>query len=464
MAVSTEERWKAHNETGRRHFERAEFAEAEQEYIAALRQATLLGAVTLTELGQVAFSLRDFTQSESYFRRALTIREQALGMESVDLMQALNDLAAPYLSRGELEQAERLYRRALAIGDAQLGELHVDMTVTLSNLARLHNRKNEWRAAAPLLGRLLAIKQKALGESHPHSISLMLAVASARSSLGEHEVAEEMVRRALALQERAQAGDVEMVRTLTALAKIYTASREDAARQRDRRQGRSAPEAGGDGPARHETRARGSTATRPISRSTICRTPSRLAAAAPSLARTSPVPAHAKTVASRGEPKAWPLRANAAHPANAEHPDGTRADQGVCTDDRVCGGREARKTSALVVEDSRPITARPMVLACENRELTSGLLTASRTRRELSSMRCALLFLLLAASSLPRADGHTGKAASRAPTRWRRRETPPVRFGCSTPPCARMRATARPGIAAEFSPGACRERRSALAS
>ncbi len=224
MSVSTEERWKAHNETGRRHFERAEFAEAEQEYIAALRQATLLGAVTLTELGQVAFSLRDFTQSEGYFRRALTIREQALGMESVDLMQALNDLAAPYLSRGELEQAERLYRRALSIGDAQLGELHVDMTVTLSNLARLHNRKSEYRAAAPLLGRLLAIKQKSLGESHPHAISLMLAVANARSSLGEHEVAEELVKRALILQERAQAGDSEMVRTLTALAKVYTAA------------------------------------------------------------------------------------------------------------------------------------------------------------------------------------------------------------------------------------------------
>ncbi|MDQ2931532.1 MAG: tetratricopeptide repeat protein, partial [Gemmatimonadota bacterium] len=224
MAVSTEERWKEHNETGRRHFERAEFAEAEQQYIAALRQATLLGAVTLTELGQVAFSLRDFTQSESYFRRALTIREQALGTESVDLMQALNDLAAPSYSRGELEQAERLYRRALAIGEAQLGELHPDLSVTLSNLARLHQRKADWRAAAPLLGRLLAIKQRSLGETHPHAVSLMLAVANARNSLGEHEVAEELVRRALALQERAQAGDAEMVRSLSMLSKIYMAS------------------------------------------------------------------------------------------------------------------------------------------------------------------------------------------------------------------------------------------------
>jgi tetratricopeptide (TPR) repeat protein len=224
MAVSTEERWKEHNENGRRHFERAEFAEAEQSYIAALRQATLLGAVTLTELGQVAFSLRDFQQSESYFRRALTIREQALGTESVELMQALNDLAAPYYSRGELEQSERLYRRALAIGESQLGELHPDLTVSLSNLARLHQRRADWRASAPLLGRLLAIKQRTLGETHPHAISLMLAVANARSSLGEHEVAEELVRRALALQERAQAGDADIVRSLSALSKVYLAS------------------------------------------------------------------------------------------------------------------------------------------------------------------------------------------------------------------------------------------------
>ena len=224
MAVSTQERWNEHNETGRRHFERAEFAEAEQAYIAALRQATLLGAVTLTELGQVAFSLRDFQQSESYFRRALTIREQALGTESVELMQALNDLAAPYYSRGELEQAERLYRRALAIGETQLGELHPDLTVSLSNLARLHQRRADWRAAAPLLGRLLAIKQRALGETHPHAISHMLAVANARSSLGEHQVAEDLVRRALVLQERAQAGDADMVRSLSVLSKVYLAS------------------------------------------------------------------------------------------------------------------------------------------------------------------------------------------------------------------------------------------------
>lgn len=224
MAVSNEERWKEHNESGRRHFERAEFAEAEQAYVAALRQATLLGAVTLTELGQVAFSLRDFQQSESYFRRALTIREQALGTESLGLMQALNDLAAPYYARGEMEQAERFFRRALTIGESQLGELHVDLGVTLSNLARLHQRRGDWRAAAPLLGRLLAIKQRALGETHPHAISLMLAVANARSSLGEHEVAEELVRRALALQERAQAGDADIARSLSALSKICLAS------------------------------------------------------------------------------------------------------------------------------------------------------------------------------------------------------------------------------------------------
>jgi hypothetical protein len=71
----------------------------------------------------------------------------------------------------------------------------------------------------------------------------MLAVANARSSLGEHEVAEELVRRALALQERAQAGDADMVRSLSVLSKIYLASGKtqlgtelaDKAAQRQRR-------------------------------------------------------------------------------------------------------------------------------------------------------------------------------------------------------------------------------------
>jgi tetratricopeptide (TPR) repeat protein len=224
MADSPQERWKERNETGRRHFERAEYGEAEQAYIAALRQATLLGAVTLTELGQVAFSVHDFQRSESYFRRALTIREQAFGKESLDLMQALNDLAAPYYARGELEQAERLFRRALALGEAQLGELDPSLAVTLSNIARLHQRRGDWRTAAPLLGRLLAIKQRALGETHPHAISLMLAIAKARSALGEHQVAEELVRRALVLQERAQASDADIARSLSALAAICVAS------------------------------------------------------------------------------------------------------------------------------------------------------------------------------------------------------------------------------------------------
>ena len=321
MAVSTEERWKEHNETGRRHFERAEFAEAEQAYIAALRQATLLGAVTLTELGQVAFSLRDFTQSESYFRRALTIREQALGTESVDLMQALNDLAAPYYARGELEQAERLYRRALTIGETQLGELHPDLTVSLSNLARLHQRKADWRAAAPLLGRLLAIKQRSLGETHPHAISLMLAVANARSSLGEHEVAEELVRRALTLQERTQAGDAEMVRSLTALSKIYMASGKaqlgseiaDKAAQRQKRVGVI--------PRTRNTRARldrdtpdFSADTGPTNRPRVAQPPPSLAPPVPVTTPTrspshtpaakAPTPGHAGTPAKPSTPSA----------------------------------------------------------------------------------------------------------------------------------------------------------------
>ena len=267
MAVSAQERWKEHNETGRRHFERAEFAEAEQAYIAALRQATLLGAVTLTELGQVAFSLRDFQQSESYFRRALTIREQALGTESLDLMQALNDLAAPYYSRGELEQAERLYRRALTIGEiAARRAARQISTVTLSNLARLHQRRGRLArrgAAARPAARDQAARARrdasACGLAHARGGERAQLAGRARGGGGARAA------RARAAGARAGRGRGHGALALGALEDL-SGEREDAAGHRARGQARRSGRSASGSSRERGTRARASIATRPTFR------------------------------------------------------------------------------------------------------------------------------------------------------------------------------------------------------
>jgi hypothetical protein len=61
MTDSIESRWEAHNEAGRRYFSQGDFPNAEQAFVAAIREATALGgdnvrlASSLSNLGQLKY-------------------------------------------------------------------------------------------------------------------------------------------------------------------------------------------------------------------------------------------------------------------------------------------------------------------------------------------------------------------------------------------------------------------------
>src|SRR5437868_13617867 len=87
MTETTEQRWERHNEGGRRWFAKGDLAQAEQAFIAAIRESMMLGAdnlrlaSSLSNLGQLKYKQQDFTQAEALFRRSLGIREHALRSE-----------------------------------------------------------------------------------------------------------------------------------------------------------------------------------------------------------------------------------------------------------------------------------------------------------------------------------------------------------------------------------------------
>jgi nephrocystin-3 len=56
-----------------------------------------------------------FRTAESFFKRALEMRECTLGPDHLDLAQSLNNLAALYNDRKQFSKAEPLYERALEI-------------------------------------------------------------------------------------------------------------------------------------------------------------------------------------------------------------------------------------------------------------------------------------------------------------------------------------------------------------
>jgi tetratricopeptide repeat protein len=227
MTDTIETRWEQENEAGRLSFTDGDFARAEQSFLAAIREATKLGAdnvrlaSSLSNLGQLKYKQKDFAQAEALFHRALAIRERVLGPEHFGLVQNINNLAALHYARNELDQAEPLFQRALGISQQHLGEAHPDVAVTLNNLARLYFRRNEYASAGPLLERLLSIKEQALGTSHPEIAAILTSLAKVRLHQQDYDGGEAFARRALEIREKLKLpNDLAVATALETLAEI----------------------------------------------------------------------------------------------------------------------------------------------------------------------------------------------------------------------------------------------------
>ena len=71
---------------------------------------------------------------------------------------------------GAYDQALPLYRRALEIREKALGPEHPDTANSLNNLALLYQVMGAYEQALPLYQRALKIIEKSLGPEHPHAI------------------------------------------------------------------------------------------------------------------------------------------------------------------------------------------------------------------------------------------------------------------------------------------------------
>jgi CHAT domain-containing protein len=131
-------------------------------------------------------------------RRALAVREKALGPEHPDVAISFNNLALVYTRRGEYAKAEPIFQRALAIREKALGPEHPYIADSLNNLAILYRERAEYAKAEPMLQRALAIREKVLGPEHP-------AVAATLNDLAELSAAKGEAARAIAYQSRANA-------------------------------------------------------------------------------------------------------------------------------------------------------------------------------------------------------------------------------------------------------------------
>jgi tetratricopeptide (TPR) repeat protein len=90
--------------------------------------------------------------------------------------QTLRNLANLYLHQGKHGEAEGLYKRALVIREKALGANHRDVGHTLNNLANLYLTQGKYSEAEGLYERALIIREKALGATHPTTKPQQLAL------------------------------------------------------------------------------------------------------------------------------------------------------------------------------------------------------------------------------------------------------------------------------------------------
>ncbi|WP_437667593.1 tetratricopeptide repeat protein [Sorangium sp. So ce1182] len=160
----------------------------------------------------------------SLARRALELREKALGPEHPDVATSLNNVAELYRATGDHARAVPLHERALAIREKALGPRHPDVATSLNNLAGLHSTRGDHARAEPLYQRALAILEKHFGPEHPEVATALNNLAWLHSTRGDHARAEPLYQRALAILEKALGPEhPEVATALNNLAGVYDA-------------------------------------------------------------------------------------------------------------------------------------------------------------------------------------------------------------------------------------------------
>ena len=144
-------KWESYITAGQQAYQQADYAEAEKQFEAALKEAEAFGpddvrlAKSLNELGLVYKAQGRYADAEPLYERSLAILEKALGPEHLNVAASLNNLAGLYSTQGRYADAKPLYERSLAIWETALGPDHPNVAASLNNLAGLYSTQGRLR-------------------------------------------------------------------------------------------------------------------------------------------------------------------------------------------------------------------------------------------------------------------------------------------------------------------------------
>ena len=119
-------KWESYITAAQQAYRQADYAEAEKQSEAALKEAEAFDDVRLaTSLNNLALLYKAqgrYAEAEPLYQRALAIREKALGPEPPDVATSLENYADLLRKTGRVSEATKMETRAKAIGAKQASD------------------------------------------------------------------------------------------------------------------------------------------------------------------------------------------------------------------------------------------------------------------------------------------------------------------------------------------------------
>jgi CHAT domain-containing protein/tetratricopeptide (TPR) repeat protein len=186
-----------------------DYGHAELSYLRDLEiRKVLLGeshpfyATSLNNLGFLYSSMKDYARAETYYLQALVIRKKVLGEAHPDCVFSLIQLGVLYESMGDYVRAEPFYLQALEIRKRVPGEAHPDYATSLKDVGALYEVMRVYTRAEPYYIQAMEIRKKVLGETHPDYVASLSNLGSLYLQMKDYARAEPFLRQALEIRKK----------------------------------------------------------------------------------------------------------------------------------------------------------------------------------------------------------------------------------------------------------------------
>ena len=158
-------------------------------------------AGSLGNLGMLLLNLGDYASSQPVLERSLAIKEEALGPSDPAVALSLNNLAYLHRLNGNYPKARELYDRSLSVRKEVLGPKSAGVATVLNNLGELFYLEGKFTESRTHFEESLAIRRELQDPGHVDIALSLNNLAELSRELGEYDQAHALFEQSLAIFE-----------------------------------------------------------------------------------------------------------------------------------------------------------------------------------------------------------------------------------------------------------------------